>query len=186
MDKKKEILSQANIKNDLKEHFLREIPGIILSPFLIVFGFYLFKFIFCTLLKFNEKSLIIFSTIYFLFCSIIFFYNIYTVISSLFLISKNKYEITVDWTTDKLPYRHSIYIGSIDSGYLFRPYTLVFAKSGKYRISPNENYKWSDLFAMRDKNVYESTSLGDEFYVVSVGERKNIIGYNKKDYDSRK
>ena len=28
MDKKKEILSQANIKNDLKEHFLREIPGL--------------------------------------------------------------------------------------------------------------------------------------------------------------
>ena len=39
------------------------------------------------------------------------------------------------------------------------------------------------MFAIQDKNIFHCTDLNDEFYLISVGNRKNIIAYNKKMFE---
>lgn len=174
---KKEKLTDKHIKKDLKYHFLHQLSEFIFSAILVVFGFYLFKLIFLFIFGSKEIITIIILVLYVLFFSSLIIYNIVNIIKLLYLSSKNKYEITTDWVVDKLP-KQWFPNGTLNA-FFYRPYTLVFAKSGKYRIPSFINYKWSDWFSMQDINVYEGTSLNDEFYIVSIGNKRNIIAYNK-------
>lgn len=177
MDKrKKELLTADNIKKDLKFHFLRQLFELIFSAIFVVFGFYLFKLIFLFIFGSDEIITIIILFLYVLFFSSLIIYAIVNIIKSLYLSSKNKYEIITDWVVNKLP-KQWFPNGTLNA-FFYRPYTLVFAKNGKYRIPSYINYKWSDWFSMQDINVYEGTSLNDEFYIVCIGKKKNIIAYN--------
>ena len=90
------------------------------------------------------------------------------------LLNINKFEVQNDRVIKKLPKR----LGSKFRHYT--PYTLIFAHSGKYCIPNQKNYKYSISFTMWDEDVYDDTDLNDEFYLISVGKRKNILAYNKK------
>lgn len=173
----KEKLTDEYIKNDLKYHFLHQLSEVIISAIFGVFGFYLFKLIFLFVFGVEKDITVVILAIYVLFFSSLIIYNIVNIIKSLYLSSKNKYEITIDWVVGKLP-KQWFPSGTLNA-FFFRPYTLVFAKSGKYRIPGYINYKWSDWFSMQDINVYERTSLNDEFYIVCIGKKKSIIAYNK-------
>ncbi len=175
---KKEILTNESIKKDLKQHFFHQLSELIFTPIFAIFGFFLFKSILCIFLNINEKVANFFLVLYVCIISLLFIHNFVIIIKSLYLISKNKYEITIDWVVNKLP-KNSFPNGFLNS-FFYRSYTLNFAKSGEYHIPSYQNYKWSDWFSMFDKNVYEKTSLNDEFYLISIGKRKNIIAYNKK------
>ena len=178
---KKEKLTHEYIKKDLKYHFLHQLLGLIFSAILVVFGFYLFNFIFSFIFGVKKNITIVILVIYVLFFSSLIIYDIVNIIKLLYLSSKNKYEITIDWVVDKLP-KQWFPNGTLNA-FFYRPYTLVFAKSGNYRIPNYINYKWSDWFSMQDINVYERTSLNNEFYIVCIGKKKNIIAYNKNWFD---
>lgn len=70
--------------------------------------------------------------------------------------------------------------------FLQKPYILTFNKHGKYNIPRGYNYK-SSLNKMLDKNVYESISVGDEFYLAVTKDNKIAAVYNSKFfyYDDR-
>ena len=41
------------------------------------------------------------------------------------------------------------------------------------------------MFEMQDKNVFHCTDLNDDFYLISVDKRKNIVAYNKKMFEMK-
>jgi len=60
-------------------------------------------------------------------------------------------------------------------------YRLYFLNYGAYMV-PDENYRWSELFSMLPKGVYDSSDYGDEFYLVLSKRDKGeiIFAYNTK------
>jgi len=61
----------------------------------------------------------------------------------------------------------------------YRPLTFHFEKHGKYRIFKNKYYKYSLLTSMNDRDILESSFIGDEFYLVLV-KNKIVYVYNTK------
>lgn len=55
---------------------------------------------------------------------------------------------------------------------------LKFSGYDRYGI-PDENYKWSKLFYMNHNGVLNSSTLGDEFYLVIVDNKIQLV-YNCK------
>ncbi|MBR7143197.1 MAG: hypothetical protein IKD06_06660 [Clostridia bacterium] len=173
---KKEILTRKNIVSDLKLILIKEIIKLITLLPLLIFVYLLFLF--------GPHSpakgfMLIFCMIFCVFYTLIYIYALVRTVVPLFKI-KN-FTISSDLVTNKLEKRRSHPRSLI----IPRPYTLVFSRGGKYRIPAINNYKWSNMFEMPDKNVFHSTDLNDDFYLISVGKRRNIVAYNKKMFEMK-
>ena len=177
---KKEILTKENINEDLKKHFLgksRDLlliilitplaNAVILNAVLIFYNpVYSFK--------------ITFSIIFYIICFLLGSYDLITIIIGIIAIKKQNFEIVSDWVIEK---KQRIYGSRISRP---KPYRLIFANSGTYNIPYGENYRWSSLFAISDKLLYELTDINDDFYIINIGKQKNIISYNKKHFEIEK
>ena len=171
---KKEILTRENIISDLKSTLTKEIKTSISTLPLMIFA-YLLYFVFDDL---HEKDfMLIFWIIFCAFLTLIYIYELIRTILPLCEI-KN-FTISSDFVTNKLEKRRSHPRSLI----IPRPYTLVFSQKSKYRIPDINNYKWSNMFDMPDKNVFHCADLNDDFYLISVGKRRNIVAYNKKMFE---
>ena len=86
---------------------------------------------------------------------------------------KNRtFVITTDVVVQKIPFSFS------------KNNRLVFEKSGTCEIHPNSRfYEWSLFYPLTGEQLFESTSVGDEFYLVSVGKQKNLLMYSKKHFE---
>ena len=173
----KEILTKENILSDLKLILIKEIITLITLVPLLIFAYLLF--LFGPHLHTKAKGfMLIFGIIFCVFLTLIYIYGLIRTVAP-FCKIKN-FTISSDFVTNKLNKR------GYRRGSLFmpRPYTLVFARGSKYRIPDIiNNYKWSNMFEMPDKNVFHCTDLNDDFYLINVGRRKNIVAYNKKMFE---
>ena len=62
--------------------------------------------------------------------------------------------------------------------------TLVFENSGSYAIRKDARYfEWSLFYPLTGIELFESTSVGDEFYLVSVSKKEILLLYNKKHFE---
>lgn len=174
----KEILTKENIISDLKLILIKEITTSITTLPLIIFAYLLFFFGPHLHAKVKDFMLI-FWIIFCAFLTLIYIYELVRAIVPLYKIKK--YTISSDLVTNKLEKRRSHPRSLI----IPRPYTLVFSQKSKYRIPDINNYKWSNMFEMPDKNVFHCTDLNDDFYLISVGKRRNIVAYNKKMFEYR-
>ena len=170
----KEILTRENIISDLKLILIKEIIKLITLLPLLIFVYLLFLF--------GPHSpakgfMLLFCIMFCAFFTLIYIYALVRTVVPLFTI-KN-FTISSDFVTNKLQKRRS----HPRSFIIPRPYTLVFSRGSKYRIPDINNYKWSNMFEMLDKNVFHCTDLNDDFYLISVGKRKNIVAYNKKIFE---
>lgn len=172
---KKEILTRENIISDLKLILIKEIIKLITLLPLLIFVYLLFLFGPHS----PAKDLVIFFCIMFCFFTLIYIYALLRTVVPLYKI-KN-FTISSDFVTNKLNKRRHKPHTLITP----RPYTLVFSRGSKYRIPDTNNYKWSNMFEMPDKNVFHCTDLNDDFYLINVGKRKNIVAYNKKLFEYR-
>lgn len=173
---KKEILTKENIIIDLKLILIKEIKTAFTILPLIIFAYLLF--LFGPHLHTKTKGFIlIFWTIFCAFLTLIYIYDLICAIVPLCKI-KN-FTISCDFVTKKLHKRRYKPRTLI----IPRPYTLVFSRGSKYQIPDTNNYKWSNIFEMPDKNVFHCTDLNDDFYLINVGKRKNIVAYNKKMFE---
>ena len=173
---KKEILTRENIISDLKSTLTKEIKTSISTLPLMIFA-YLLCFVFDDL---HEKDfMLIFWIIFCAFLTLIYIYQLIRAIVPLFKIIN--FTISSDFVTKKLVKRGNV----VHSLVIPRPYTLVFSRGSKYRIPDMNNYKWSNMFEMQDKNVFHYTDLNDDFYLISVDKRKNIVAYNKKMFEMK-
>lgn len=62
-------------------------------------------------------------------------------------------------------------------------YNLNFKCYGWYIIPNGENYSWSKMHNMMGKSVYNSSNVGDEFYIVSFDKKKIALVYNTKFFE---
>ena len=172
----KEILTKENIISDLKSVLIRNLKESIIGLPILIFLY--LPFFPNTPMSLQLKGFIlIFCIIFYGFFTLDYIYLLLCTIVPLCKI-KN-FTISSDFVINKITKRE-VRPGAL---YFPRPYTLVFAVSGKYRISPQKNYKWSNVFAMWDKKVFDHTDLNDDFYVINVGRFKNIVAYNKKMFE---
>ncbi len=174
----KEILTKENIMNDLKSILIKEIiKSLSLLP-LLIFAYLLFLFGPHSPTK-TKGFMLLFCIMFCAFLTLIYIYDFVRAVVPLYKI-KN-FTISSDFVTNKLEKRRSHPRSLI----LPRQYTLVFSRKSKYRIPDINNYKWSNMFEMPDKNVFHCTDINDDFYLVSVGKRTNIVAYNKKMFEYR-
>ncbi len=174
----KEILTRDNIISDLKLILIKEITTSITTLPLMIFAYLLFFF--GPHLHAKVKDFILIFWI--IFCAFLTLIYIYDLIRAIVPLCKIKnFTISSDFVTRKLDKR----VPPPRSLILPRPYTLVFSLGSKYRIPDTNNYKWSNMFEMPDKNVFHCSDLYDDFYLINVGKRKNIVAYNKKMFEYR-
>lgn len=164
----KETLTRENIISDLKSILIKEIITLITLLPLLIFVYLLTVF---------GLHLPFMSIFYIIFCSFFTLLYIYAIVRTVVPLCKIKnFTISSDVVTNKLEKRR----GHPRSLIIPRPYTLVLSRGSKYRIPDVNNYKWSNIYEMPDKDVFFYTDLIDDFYLISVSKRKNIVAYNKK------
>lgn len=62
-------------------------------------------------------------------------------------------------------------------------YVLNFRDHGRYRVSEGQHYGWSELYAMSDRGIYNTSISGDEFYILRWKDDRHhtpIYVFNKK------
>lgn len=103
-------------------------------------------------------------------------------------IRKNKFHIF----SDKLMGYHSDFSGDLDhhafdSG---KKYELHFAGVSPYVIYVNNLdsskkifYRWSETYAMSAGGVYNTSLVGDEFYIISIDNHSADLFFNKKFFE---
>lgn len=170
----KEVLTKENITSDLKLILNKEIIKLIALLPLLIFVYLLFLFAPHSPAK---GFMLIFCITFCVFFTLIYIYALVRTVVPLCKI-KN-FTISSDFVTNKLNKRRHKPRTLI----IPRPYTLVFSRESKYRIPDINNYKWSTMFEMSDKNVFHCTDLNDDFYLINVSKRKNIVAYNKKMFE---
>ena len=172
----KEIVKRENIKIDLRNYFKDNIKRLVFSIiFLLPIGYPIFLLsLYPFVLSYKPLKTIIL-IVYGIICLFSVLYEVTIIIIGLNSVSKGKFEITSNWVVKKMPRQFSTFWS------YSKPYRLRFAsKNEKYAIPSGMNYRWSSMNAMEDHEVYRCTALNDEFYLVSIGKRKNIVAYNKK------
>lgn len=168
----KEILTKGRIKADLQRFVARK----------IMYCIFLFVFfaVFCLFIKifFEEgsKVLLFFPFVFCVACVLSLIRNITNIIWGIYQGKNNKFVIKNDFVTNKL-YKK---IGG--RHIVGRPYTLIFAHNGRYGIHSGIHYKWSKLYSMKGSEVYESTTLNDEFYVIAI-KKEVAVAYNKRYFE---
>ena len=170
----KETLTMENIKSDLRKRILYDLSFelnwaiLALATYLILFGFI------CLCTSSNSFKLVF--TIIFFGIFLLFVIGILTAtVIGFTAIKKGNITIVSDWVTGTKDYRYR-------QNPAVRPYVfaLIFARSGIYKIPIGENYSWSTQHNCQDPVIYELAGINDDFYVVHIGHRKNVIAYSKK------
>lgn len=62
-------------------------------------------------------------------------------------------------------------------------YVLDFQNHGKYKLPEEQHYTWSELYAMSDRGIYNTSISGDEFYILRWKDDRHhtpIQVFNKK------
>ncbi len=177
----KEILTKEILKCELKNRFYKDIkeellhlPIMLFCIILLVLG----DFMFIKFLHLDKSVFDIVSHIFYVFFIIAFLADISIAVIGIYNANKFNYLIVSDKLVNK-KYRFS----SSHRGY--NPPALIFARCGKFFIKDGEHYTNCKTFTMSADGVYNSSVIGDEFYVVTVKFLKynNILAYNKKMFE---
>ena len=165
----KEQLTIYQIKKDLMQYLYK-------NTFAVIFGFPIFWLVLAIgniMLKhiFSVKILSLGSlTLIMLFCEItVLFYNCFLYIR----VKKLKFKIRTDKVIEKRAFRQGLAEWSS-----YRPYRLYFTL-GHFDIYPKSYYKWSSMYSMSEKEIYDSTCIGDTFTIVEIN-KTVLVAYNNK------
>lgn len=91
-------------------------------------------------------------------------------------IKKEEFKIRKDVLTEKRDYKPG---GTMWHAY--RPYRLTFCH-GRFDIPAQLNYKWSSIYSMSEKEIYDASSIGDSFTLIEIN-RHILVVYNDKHFD---
>ena len=98
---------------------------------------------------------------------------------------KQRINIVSDWLVDLVDIDEVQPVGTMCLAHKVY-YSFHFAKFGEYRLNAQShecnNYKWSKMYAMSDRGIYNYSQLDDEFYLVLSNNKKPqiLLIYNKK------
>ncbi|MDO4608287.1 MAG: hypothetical protein Q4B40_03750 [Clostridia bacterium] len=169
----KEILTKDVIKNELKTLYKFKLKKLFITLILI---FTILAVVLFVILQTNENKTKTYIIMILILSVIIvnlrlFVETIYAVIV-LFKNNVTEVEIINERVVEKKT--------SIETNFRSKPYRLVLSNRTLYSIPWGMNYKWSQIYAMKDENVYNTFEINDEVYIVNVGKLKNVLAYNKK------
>lgn len=180
-ESRKEILTRGCVKTDIKNSCVNDIK-IVSIRFLPFFMFAFFGLIILLMVK--AEVMAILSMCAFMLIAIV-TWLVFTR-KSLKLIqkaNKNHFEIATDdlcgceekHGIEKLfAYEYHIRLA------LNRPYRLFFMNYGEYRIPKKENYRWSDIHHMYDKDVFNYAVTHDKYYLAVIDNKEIVMVYNTK------
>ena len=186
-ENKKEILTRERIKIDIKNKCIDDIK-VVLRTFLILLSFLVMPpiILYKIFTPFDIPTSI--STMITIYSIIIVFLTLcclYKPFKLLFDLNKKGFQIA----TDKLSHSAEMTLSDIlifSNWWLIyslsKPYRLNFNSYGKYLVPKGKNYKWSNLYCMDDKGVYNYSVVGDEFYLAVI-DNKITLAYNKKHFE---
>lgn len=182
-ENKKEILTKERIKIDIKNKCIDDIKAVVrtsllLFVFLVIPPIILYKVFTPYDIPTSIATLMTIVSVVVLLLTICFLVTPL----KLFLDVNKGFQIT----TDKLSHSSEMSMSDImifSNWWLIyslsKPYRLNFNSYGKYLIPKGKNYKWSNLYCMDDKGVYNYSVIGDEFYLAVI-DNKIALAYNKK------
>ena len=185
-EKERDELTTEKIAQDLQQYYRRctkdLLIQIIIIPLIYIILRLSIKVLFLSIFDYRLGEIfeISFFSLFLIWILIFIISEIRVIIIGFSLIKKKDFHISTDIVVNKLPKTTGSKFRSA------RPYTLEFKQSKPYQILDEVNYKWSLLFSSTDKDIYESASLNDEFYLINLGKRKSVIGYNKKHFELKK
>ena len=168
----KEVLTKGRIKADLQQVAFRNTLSCLLL--------FLFIGVLCLFTKnFLEKNYVFLSCISIFFgvaLSIVLILNVVIIISILKVSANNNFILKSDFVIEKLykKFGHKYATN--------RPYTLIFANFGRYGIQDGTYYKWSKLYSMKEREVYDSTAIKDDFYIIAI-KKEVVLAYNKRYFE---
>lgn len=170
-DDKKEVLTRAAIRRDLREIYKGGIWSCIRYEIIVLIAYVA---LFSWFKIFSIQNTLIFNIV------IIILFLLGVIYIALFvhkihLVQKDKYYILSDTLVgveDKNDIPHM---------FLYKLYRLHFASYGVFEIPDGENYKWSLKHKMNDKDIFNYSNANDSFYLITMKDKKKIlVVYNKK------
>ena len=169
----KDIITTEIIKSDYKNKSYSEVKSNLI--WLLLATPVLFLLIYATI-EFKHISVIIFLLIYILaFC-----YGFVLFIKE-FINRKNICNQNFKIITDTLIDKEAEIIGTRLRA--SKPNILHFKACGKYLIPACINYSSAKQFAMCEDEVFRSSKIGDEFYLVIDNKNKILMSYNTKFFE---
>lgn len=173
----KRILTKDIIKTELRKIYLHDVIKCCVL-LLICIVFLVLYFLKPQLSIYNSKSSVWMLNLLYVYIIAISIINFYKTFKAYHLTKNNKIDIVLDVLVDK---RKKAQLGRYRGHH--HTYTFLFEKSGKYKLK-KQIFTISNTYDISDKQLYDISQIGDEFYVVSVGKGNNILAaYNKKSFE---
>lgn len=177
----KEIFTTENIIIDFKKQFLQIARNsLIIAPITILLSVYLISNLITTD-KLEHKIVIWIVLPVSLLISYIFIDVFISKLKKYLIVVQKKFVIKTDKLVHKIDEVKSPPGKTMNKN--TRPYSLEFSKYGKFDIFDGTNYHSSKKYKMWYDEVFRSSKIDDEFYLV-MDDRKNIlIVYNTKFFE---
>ena len=178
----REVLTNENIKYDLRNLFIKNFVGGLIKFgvlfLIIVISYSIFSTNFLIF-----KALFIISII--AYCIVLINYAIYMV---KFLIAylKNKFFILEDTIIGLAENEKNLFYDfkwnrlRLFFGANASTTTLYFKKFGRFLFLEGYHYKWSITHMTDAKGIYNHSSVGDNFYIISFNKKDVLLAYNSK------
>ena len=98
------------------------------------------------------------------------------------IINQNKFTVVTDQLLETTEGRLSA-IGLMQGYLWWKPHTLRFAAHGEYYIGRGKQYKWSKLYDLSARDVFNSSHPGDTFILIMRG-KKILMAYNTRLFEA--
>lgn len=174
----KELLTKENIKSDILSILLGDI-AVIAIAYIILLALSILLALFLSGINVTIK---IGFVLFILLTIVLLLSMIYTFI---LIYKTHKYQFTLK--TDILISKKEGGGNPGTTGWSgYKPYILNFNKNTKYHIPAKVNYKWSSLYSMDEKGVFNYSNPDDKFLLVILTGKKIIMAYNLNLFDYKK
>ena len=173
---RKEILTRANIRKDIRKHYRGRWGGYAFCAFaVLIMGTQVFLLI----KAFGYTATFIWYVTFF-FAALCLLVSARSFNRSV-IISRLPFEILIDTLTKT----EEKIISPVPKWISSRPYKLYFANYGNWSpwSEPMKNYTWSKLYCLTDAGVYNYSEVGDTFYLIRSKGTEIVVVYNTKMFE---
>lgn len=181
-DRKQELLTNDNIKKDVRSLLLRDIRRAIITPVLLCVVLLPAVLVWRGLSGDSGGITRVIDIIMWVLIGIVAMAILGSLIilitgmRGLVLVNQNQWTIVTDELVEKTPGRRG---GRYT---IYKPHILRFATYGKYHIPEGRHYKWSQFYDMFARDVFHSSHIGETFMLVHLAGRQKtiVVAYNTR------
>ena len=180
-ENRKEKLTLSNIEGDMKNLSIREIISVFVVSLLMILVILVLMVLDSATegaISSDAFGVVVLTVLLFALFSLLVFILIKS-INRLISIKKKTYIIETDRLINSKSGTGQIVSSNFRTAF-YKPFRLYFSQKNRvFKIPEGINYKWSEKHHMYEYSVFNSSNVGDEFYLVII-KNKIICAYNKK------